>query len=139
MCMIFKHVVAQALICSFCHLGSLRVQSQTSEISLFAASFINFTVPNHLLCLFLRSQLQLVSSKPWDGTTLQSDNYTHFSKEPCWLHRQGSSILTVDAAYLCKMTTRIYQTARSHLPEDGLTVNTTEMRVCNVTQFIRDS
>jgi len=51
----------------------------------------------------------------------------------------GSSVLTVHEAYLCEMTTRIYQTARSHTPEDDITVMATEMWVCNVTQFIRDS
>jgi len=75
--MIFKHVVAQALICPSSYLGILRVQSQTSGISLFAASFINFTIPNHLLCLSLLSQLQLVPSKLRDAATLQSDSYTY--------------------------------------------------------------
>jgi hypothetical protein len=37
------------------------------------------------------------------------------------------------------MTTRIYQTARRPLPEDGNTVMATEMRVCNVIQFKHDS
>ena len=32
----------------------------------------------------------------------------------------------------------MYQTARSHIPEDGITVMATEMRVCSVTQFVRD-
>jgi hypothetical protein len=64
-------------MCPSSYLGILRVQSQTSVINLFVASFINFTVPNHLLCLSLHSQLQLVPPKLRDAGTLQSDNYTY--------------------------------------------------------------
>lgn len=138
--MILKHVVAQALICPSFYLGILRVQSQTSGISLFATSFINFTVPNQLLCLSLHSQLQLIPSKLWDAATLQSDSYTYTFRK-----NFAGSIVSVTLSWQSMKHTFVKwrrvstKTVRRPIPEDSNTVMATEMRVCNVIQFIHDS
>jgi hypothetical protein len=154
-CVVSQHVVAQTVLYSLSQCKTLLLQSQASATSARAKTYLQnplsvFTVPNRLLFhkqdhLILYTHLDLGPSRRHQNLHLKKRDFWDVApcvatltlfRGTCCLHLQSSCVLIIEAADRCEIVERIYQTARSHIPDDSITFMATEMQIFNVNSYV---